>query len=87
MPYLDDDDIVHLRRPDGSEAQYYWGDECELLGRDGKRLEVRIIGKQGEVDRGFIDARTTLRASGLVRLSVVDVQQGDGLILETLRAR
>lgn len=86
MPYLDDD-IVHLRRPDGSEAQFYWGDECELLGRDGKRLEVRINGKQGEVDRGFIDARTALRATGLVRLSMVDVQQGDGLILETPQGR
>lgn len=82
MPYLDDD-IVHLRRADGSEAQFYWGDECELIGQDGKKLEVKILGKQGVVDRGFIDRRTALRASGLLRLSMVDVQQGDGLILET----
>ncbi len=82
MPYLDDD-IVHLRRHDGTEAQYYWGDECELVGQTGNKLEVRMLGKRGANDTGFIDGRTALRASGLVRLSMVDVQQGDGLILET----
>lgn len=82
MPYIGDD-IVNLRRHDGSEAQYYWGDKCELVGRDGNRMEVRILGKRGPIDTGFIDGRTALRNSPILRLSMVDVQQGDGLILET----
>ncbi|TAW04065.1 competence protein [Rhizobium ruizarguesonis] len=82
MKYLDDD-IVNLRRHDGGEAQYYWGDACEVLSQDDGRLEVRIIGKRGVVDTGYIDPHTNLRSKGLIRLSTVDVQQGDGLIMET----
>lgn len=82
MQYLDDD-IVNLRRPDGSEAQYYWGDGCNVLSEPEGKKEVEIVGLRGVVDRGFIDGRTRLRQDALVRLSMVDVQQGDGLIIET----
>ena len=82
MPYIDDD-IVNLRRHDGSEAQYYWGDECEILSESNGRMEIRIVGRRGPIDTGFIDGRTALRRSGIIRFSMVDVQQGDGLILET----
>ncbi|MBY3233392.1 competence protein [Rhizobium laguerreae] len=82
MQYLDDD-IVNLRRLDRSEAQYFWGDACEVLSESNGRLEVRIFPRRGIVDTGFIDARTNLRSKGLIWLSMIDVQQGDGLILET----
>lgn len=82
MKYLDDD-IVHLRRDDGKIGQYYWGDRCEILSQTDGRLRVAIHGARGKVDEGIIDPNTRLRDSGLLRLSMVDVQQGDGLILET----
>ncbi|MBD8664687.1 competence protein [Rhizobium sp. CFBP 8752] len=82
MQYLDDD-IVNLRRPDGSEAQYYWGDGCNVLSEPEGKKEVEIVGLRGVVDRGFIDGRARLRSDALLRLSMVDVQQGDGLIIET----
>ncbi|MGN7733216.1 ComEC/Rec2 family competence protein [Ensifer sp. 22564] len=82
MRYLDDD-VVNLRRADGSQGQYYWGDRCNVLSTEGSRMRVEILGARGKIDEGFIRAETRLRDTGLLRLSMVDVQQGDGLILET----
>ncbi|WP_136618746.1 MULTISPECIES: ComEC/Rec2 family competence protein [Mesorhizobium] len=84
--YLDDD-IVNLRRDNNTEAQYYWGDKCEILSSTPKTLRVAIHGARGKIDEGIIDARTAMRNSGILRLSMVDVQQGDGLILETPQGR
>ncbi len=78
-----DDDIVNLRRDDGGESQFYWGDKIEILDRSATVLRVAVHGSRGVVARGTISAKTTLRDDALLRLSMVDVQQGDGLILET----
>lgn len=80
--YLDDD-IINLRREDGSEAQFYWGDKVEVLEETGDLKRVVVYGSRGEVTRGTISAKAQLRDDGILRLSMVDVQQGDGLILET----
>lgn len=82
MQYLDDD-IVTLRRADGKTRQYFWGDRCEVLDRTPDHLHVRIHGAKAVVDEGFISKQAKLRDTGVLRLSMVDVQQGDGLILET----
>lgn len=82
MRYLDDD-IVNLRRSNGTIAQYYWGDGCNVLSVDDHAMHVEIVGSRGKIDEGLIDKKTNLRDDGLIRLSMVDVQQGDGLILET----
>lgn len=44
-------------------------------------------GKGGRVEEGFINAKTKLRATPILRLSMIDVQQGDGLILETPKGK
>ena len=82
MQFLDDD-IVDLKRADGSVGQYYWGDRCEVVADQGKRKHVRIHGLNGKIDEGFIDGKTALRDNGILRLSMVDVQQGDGMIIDT----
>ncbi len=82
MQFLDDD-IVDLRRDDGSTWQYYWGDRVEVLEVQGARQRVRIHGAKTVVDEGFIRTDAKFRDTGVLRLSMVDVQQGDGLILET----
>lgn len=82
MTFLDDD-IVDLRRDDGSTGQYYWGDRVEVLQDLGDRKRVKIHGAKKSVDEGFIRGAAKLRDTGVLRLSMVDVQQGDGLILET----
>ena len=81
-----DDDIIDVRLDDGTTAQYYWGEPCTRApDRDehGKwRVEVPSR-EDGTPVQGFVKKGVALRQSGLLRLSMVDVQQGDGLILQT----
>lgn len=82
IQYLDDD-VVDLRKDDGSIWQYYWGDGCEVLSENGGRRRVRMHGLKKVVDEGFIAKAVKLRPTPILRMSMVDVQQGDGLILDT----
>jgi len=82
MPFLDDD-IVGLRRADGSAGEYYWGDEVQIVSSDATGHHIRILGLNGPVDDGRVKKATRFRNDALLRLSMIDVQQGDGLILET----
>ena len=78
-----DDVIVNFERADGSEWQYYWGDACEVIETGPKRTKIRINRKGGVLEDGFINSKTKLRDTPILKLSMIDVQQGDGLILET----
>ena len=82
MPFLDDD-IINLRLLNGKIAQYYWGDEIAIVSSDTKRHRVQVIGRNGPVAEGFIPKKAKLRNTPLLRCSMIDVQQGDGLIIET----
>lgn len=83
MPYLDDD-IVDLRRDDGSSRQYYWGDEVELLSTDVHgNHRIKVKGRNGPIDEGYVRKEAKFRPNALLRLSMIDVQQGDGMIIET----
>lgn len=82
MKFLDDD-IVDLRRANGSKGQYYWGDKIEIVADLGNKKQVKVHGLNGPIDEGFISGTAKLRDTGILRLSMVDVQQGDGLILDT----
>jgi hypothetical protein len=82
--YLDDDFVV-LRRDDGTTWEHYWGDKVEREpARDvpGK-MRVQIRGQFGRVWGGFISSKASLRSSPILKFSMVDVQQGDGMIMET----
>ena len=82
--YLDDD-IVDLRRDDGVVWQHYWGDPVERVpaGDVPGKMRVRMPGQGGRIWDGFISDKVQLRTTSLLRLSMIDVQQGDGLIVET----
>ncbi len=82
MPYIDDD-IVGLVRADGSETQLFWGDQIEEISRQPDKVNVRVLGVKGAFDQGWISAKARLRSKALLRLSMIDVQQGDGMIVET----
>ena len=79
-----DDDIVNVR-VEGRENPYqaYWGDECEDLGLEGGARRVRIPQGRKPPIEGLMAKATKFRQDRILRLSMVDVQQGDGLILET----
>lgn len=84
MPFLDDD-IVDLRRDDGKTWQYYWGDPLQRVPAmdTADALRVRMIGRTGRVDEGFIKKEAAIRNTPVTRFSMIDVQQGDGMIFET----
>lgn len=81
-----DDDVIDVRLDDGTTAQFYWGDVCTRLPGDDVDDKWRVIAQRaggGPRVEGFVKANTKLREEGLLRLAMVDVQQGDGLILQT----
>lgn len=82
--YLDDDFVV-LRRDDGSTWEHYWGDAVVRLPAEDQpgKLRVEMRGQEGKNWRGFIAAKAKLRDAPILRFSMIDVQQGDGMIFET----
>lgn len=82
MPFFDDD-IVNLRQLNGKEWQYYWGDEVEVVEILEDRVHVRVLGHRGPINEGFVSKDVKLRNEPILRLSMIDVQQGDGLIIDT----
>ncbi len=84
MPFLDDD-IVDLRRDGGGSWQYYWGDPLTRVpAKDtATKLRVKMVGRTGRIDEGFVKKAARLRDTPVTRFSMIDVQQGDGMILET----
>jgi hypothetical protein len=82
MPYIDDD-IVDLRRDDGATWQLYWGDEVEIVSQGASDTRIRVKGLSGPIVEGRVSKKAKFRNEALLRLSMIDVQQGDGLILET----
>ena len=82
MPYLDDD-IVDVR-VDGWEKPYqlYWGDKVELLGADARLQRIRFH-RSGIPTEGAVKVDAIFRAEPILKFSMVDVQQGDGMVIET----
>jgi hypothetical protein len=80
-----DDDIVEVLFDDGTTRQYFWGDPCKRIPAEDQqgKLRIEVQGFGGVSMRGFVDDKTSIRNNGLLRLSMIDVQQGDGLILQT----
>ena len=83
MPFLDDD-FVDMRCDDGSVWHLYWGDEVELVSTSAAGHRIKALEHGGKVRReGLVKASAKFRDTALLRLSMIDVQQGDGLILDT----
>ncbi len=75
-----------------------WGDEIELLGEKENFFEVKMpyYKQQADgsykkvVEHGLIKRKTQLQDPGsnnILKVSFVDVQQGDGMVLETPKGR
>ncbi len=84
-----DDDFVRVRREPLSRSKarvtLAFGDAIETLGTsdDGKYTRVRVHGYFDGPFEGWIKGAPPLRDTGVLKFSMVDVQQGDGLVLET----
>jgi len=83
-----DDDFVRVQRAPSTGADRVmtltFGDEVELLDSDETDWQkVRIVNWVDGQAVGFIKASAKLRDEPILRFSMVDVQQGDGMVLET----
>lgn len=83
-----DKDFVELRYKSGSgkkrKATLTFGDKIDFLGVDGSRSKIRALELFDGTLEGTVKGEPFRdRTKGVLRLSMVDVQQGDGLILET----
>ncbi|MFV2064722.1 MAG: MBL fold metallo-hydrolase [Chloroflexota bacterium] len=83
--FIDEDFVAVWREQDRQKrlATLAFGDEVEILQQLPGWTEVRVVNYFDGTATGFIEGTPDLRDDGIVRFSMVDVQQGDGLILET----
>lgn len=84
MTHFLDDDIIDVRIDGETKPfQLYWGDAVEPLEpASGTTRKIRFT-RNGAPAEGRIKGEAKLRDTPILRLSMVDVQQGDGLVLET----
>ena len=84
-----DDDFVRVRSEPVSRGKakvtLAFGDAIEKLGTsdDGRFTRVRVHGYFDGPFEGWIKGDPPVRDQGVLKFSMVDVQQGDGLVLET----
>lgn len=86
-----DEDFVALRRERNARQRPFltlaYGDAVEVLRELDGWTEVRALDRFNGRATGFVRGRPRLRDRGVLKFSMVDVQQGDGLILETPEGR
>jgi beta-lactamase superfamily II metal-dependent hydrolase len=82
-----DHDFVAVRRTAEATAKRFatlaFGDAVEVLGVEQGFTKVRLASIFDGQAVGFIKGTPALRSTGILKLSMVDVQQGDGMILES----
>lgn len=86
-----DDDFVGVRRTPTKSGKPFvtlaFGDAVEVVPDANDEhpgfTKVKILTHFDGTAEGFVEGTPPLRNKGVLRLSMVDVQQGDGLILET----
>ena len=87
VQYIDDDFVAVYRGPrkaSGRRVTLAFGDPVEVLSIENGWTKVRVTTYFDKPFEGFIQGENVaLRDDGVLRLSMVDVQQGDGLVLET----
>ncbi len=89
-PRFIEEDFVAVRRQPKSKKPFltlFFGDSVEVLpdvnGEHPGFTKVRVLNHFNGKAKGFVKGNLPLRDQGILKLSMVDVQQGDGLILET----
>ena len=83
------DDFVKVRTKANSKAkeklQLVYGDKVEVLERNGAWTKLRLLSRTNGKGIGWakLDPTKHLMNKGVLKFSMVDVQQGDGLVFET----
>ncbi len=89
MPHFIKDDFVRLRRQPTSNSDVFltlaFGDEVERLEQQGDFVKLRALTHFDGTATGWADNKPELALSetGMFKFSMVDVQQGDGMVIES----
>ncbi len=84
------EDLVAVKRSDsGAKVVLAFGDPVEVVGYDKttKRTTVRVRGRGPKPFTGTVRGKLPTMKEGVLQFSMVDVQQGDGMIIETPKGR
>jgi len=86
MPFLSED-IVRFIPDTGRKMNLYWGEEVDILGYSAGRTQLRVIGRGKNPIVGSVKGKPPTQAKPPLQLMMIDVQQGDGLIMITPEGR
>ncbi len=82
------EDLVKVRRDEDKEKiTLAWGDPVGVLGYANRRTQVRVFGRDSEPFTGTVRGRLPTQPRSILKFALVDVQQGDGMVLETPKGR
>lgn len=77
------EDLVKVTTDEGRSLVLAWGDMVEVLGQENGKTRVRVFGRGGGDLEGTVRGNLPTQPEGVLQLSLVDVQQGDGMVLQT----
>jgi beta-lactamase superfamily II metal-dependent hydrolase len=82
------DDLVKVSFGKGADGKerftvLAWGDPVEVLEASAAGSRVRIAGPDGTPVEGVVKRKIPTQDRGVLKFTMVDVQQGDGLVMET----
>ena len=78
-----EEDFVRVKTGNKSQVVLAWGDQVEVLGKSGGRTKVRVHGRGATPFTGTVKGNLPTRKEGVLHFSMIDVQQGDGMIMQT----
>lgn len=77
------EDLVTVKTGEKSKVVLAWGDPVEVLGYANGRTQVRVHGRGARTFTGTVRGKLPTQKKGVLHFSMIDVQQGDGMIMET----
>ena len=86
VQYIEEDFVVVRRRPETGASRVVtlaFGDAVEVKGVQDGWTKVRVLEYFDRPFTGYVRGKLPVRSKGVLRFSMVDVQQGDGMVLET----
>jgi beta-lactamase superfamily II metal-dependent hydrolase len=78
-----DEDLVTVTLAGDRKMVVAWGDPIEVTGYDGSRTQVKVPDRGSTALAGTVKGKLRTTAAPPLKLAMVDVQQGDALVLET----
>ena len=78
-----DEDLVTVTLSGDRKLVVAWGDPIEVTGYDGSKTQVKVLDRSSKAIAGTVKGKLRTTATPPLKLAMVDVQQGDALVLET----